>query len=52
MKVIPRGYTVIAVLRKEHGSKMGTLHFTEGKANNTSKKCKKKTKEKDYTSHK
>lgn len=40
--VIHHGYTVVAVLRgnhltKEHGSKVGGLHFTEGKENSTNK---------------
>lgn len=48
--VIHHGYTVVAVLRgnhltKEHGSKVGGLHFTEGKENSTNKTIQ------NYTSH-
>lgn len=48
--IICRGYTVVAVLRghhltKEHGSKLGRLHFTEGKENSTNKTVQ------NYTSH-
>lgn len=52
MKVIHRGYTVVAVLRKEHGSKRWTVFISLKAKQTTQTKSEKTNKQTNYTSHK